>query len=201
LRPPPQLVVFVISPGSTAGDAAALVRGFEALAAWAGARRAGGGSSGSCAAAAPSAEQAGGEPGGQQPNGKSSVDGSSEPSSSGSGSGSTDTSSAPSNSGIDRGGLTPRAAFFAPTECVPLAAAAGRLCAELLCPYPPGVPLLFPGERVTAAAVAELRTTLACGGVVVGASDGALGTLLVVADEGGGGSGGGGVRAESRGGL
>ena len=36
-------------------------------------------------------------------------------------------------------------------ERLPLAAAAGRLAAEPLCPYPPGIPLLIPGERIDAA--------------------------------------------------
>jgi len=39
-------------------------------------------------------------------------------------------------------------AWRAPAELVPLAAAAGRLAAEPLCPYPPGIPLLIPGERI-----------------------------------------------------
>lgn len=78
--------------------------------------------------------------------------------------------------------LTPREAFFAATERVPLAAAAGRVCAELLCPYPPGVPLLFPGEVISGAAVTALLGTLSSGGAVVGASDSTLDTVLVVAD-------------------
>ena len=41
-------------------------------------------------------------------------------------------------------------AWRAPQERVPLAAAAGRLAAEPLCPYPPGIPLLIPGERIDA---------------------------------------------------
>ncbi len=40
------------------------------------------------------------------------------------------------------------AAAAAPATAVPLAAAAGRISAEYLWAYPPGVPLLAPGERV-----------------------------------------------------
>jgi lysine decarboxylase len=40
------------------------------------------------------------------------------------------------------------AAWRAPAEAVPLAAAVGRIAAEPLCPYPPGIPLLVPGERI-----------------------------------------------------
>ena len=47
-------------------------------------------------------------------------------------------------------------AWRAPAETVPLAEAAGRLAAEPLCPYPPGIPLLIPGERLDALRVAWL---------------------------------------------
>jgi lysine decarboxylase len=42
-------------------------------------------------------------------------------------------------------------------EAVPLAAAAGRIAAEPLCPYPPGIPLLVPGERIDSARAAWLQ--------------------------------------------
>ena len=76
--------------------------------------------------------------------------------------------------------LSPRDAFFAATQRVPLQNSVGRACAELLCPYPPGVPLLFPGELVTAQAVEALQATRAAGGAVVGASDTSLATVLVI---------------------
>ncbi|SBO42903.1 lysine decarboxylase [Cyanobium sp. NIES-981] len=49
------------------------------------------------------------------------------------------------------------AAWRAPSQAVPLAAAAGRIAAEPLCPYPPGIPLLIPGERLDAARAAWLQ--------------------------------------------
>ncbi len=39
-------------------------------------------------------------------------------------------------------------AWRAASEAVPLVAAAGRIAAEPICPYPPGIPLLIPGERI-----------------------------------------------------
>ena len=45
--------------------------------------------------------------------------------------------------------VPPREAFFAPRERLPLRRALGRTSAELVAPYPPGVPVLAPGERVT----------------------------------------------------
>jgi len=47
-------------------------------------------------------------------------------------------------------------AWRAPAEAVPLAEAAGRIAAEPLCPYPPGIPLLIPGERIDPARAAWL---------------------------------------------
>jgi lysine decarboxylase len=47
-------------------------------------------------------------------------------------------------------------AWRSPSEAVPLAAAAGRIAAEPLCPYPPGIPLLIPGERIDAPRAAWL---------------------------------------------
>ncbi len=49
------------------------------------------------------------------------------------------------------------AAWRAPFETIPLGAAAGRLAAEPLCPYPPGIPLLIPGERIDGARAAWLE--------------------------------------------
>jgi lysine decarboxylase len=77
--------------------------------------------------------------------------------------------------------LPPRDAFFAPHETVPAGAAAGRISAELVAPYPPGVPVLAPGELVTAEIVAALRAVLADGGRVAYAADPTLATVQVVA--------------------
>ena len=56
----------------------------------------------------------------------------------------------------------------------------GRTSAELLCPYPPGVPVLFPGETISAAALDQIQRALEVGGTVTGASDPSLSTVLVV---------------------
>jgi arginine/lysine/ornithine decarboxylase len=75
--------------------------------------------------------------------------------------------------------LTPREAFFAVDESVPLTASTGRVCAEAITPYPPGIPLVMPGERLTAEAVALLRA-LAAAGSPISASDPSLQHVLVV---------------------
>ena len=76
---------------------------------------------------------------------------------------------------------TPRAAFFAPRERVATADAVGRVCAELVAPYPPGVPVLAPGEVVTAQALEVLGSARAAGSRIAYAADPALRTLDVVA--------------------
>lgn len=78
--------------------------------------------------------------------------------------------------------LSPRQALQTGSEAVPAGAAAGRVGAELLCPYPPGVPAIYPGERVTPAALARLRAVLAGGGRVTGAADPSLDTLRVICE-------------------
>ncbi|MEU6239347.1 ornithine decarboxylase, partial [Kitasatospora sp. NPDC047058] len=77
--------------------------------------------------------------------------------------------------------LTPREAFFAATEPVPVARAAGRIAAEILTPYPPGIPVALPGERLDRPVVEYLRSGVAAGMVVPDAADGSLETLRVTA--------------------
>lgn len=76
--------------------------------------------------------------------------------------------------------LTPREAFFAPAATVPTAQAVGRVSAELVAPYPPGVPVLAPGEEVTEEVLAALRTASGSGSRIAYAADPSLATLRVV---------------------
>jgi lysine decarboxylase len=77
--------------------------------------------------------------------------------------------------------MTPRDAFFADHATVDAAAAAGRVCAEVVAPYPPGVPVLVPGEVVTAEVMRSLRAMRAAGTRLAYAADPTLQTLQVVA--------------------
>lgn len=77
---------------------------------------------------------------------------------------------------------SPREAFLAPKTAQPLEQTVGRVSAELVCPYPPGIPILVPGERITAAAVDRLHCIQKAGGVISGCVDPALRTVLVVQD-------------------
>ncbi len=77
--------------------------------------------------------------------------------------------------------ITPRDAFFAPVRAAPLADAVAAVAAEAVVPYPPGIPVLTPGEVVSADTAAYLRAVVAAGAHVRGAADPALPTLRVVA--------------------
>ena len=76
--------------------------------------------------------------------------------------------------------IAPREAFFAPNETVAADAAVGRISAELVAPYPPGIPVLAPGEMITGDALAALRTAKAQGGRIAYAADPALATFQVI---------------------
>lgn len=78
-------------------------------------------------------------------------------------------------------GCSPREAFFAPRRTVPLARAQGRVSAELVAPYPPGVPVLAPGERVTQGVLTALADARASGVRIAYAADPTLATLQVLA--------------------
>jgi lysine decarboxylase len=77
--------------------------------------------------------------------------------------------------------ITPREAYFRSHSTVDAATAVGRISAELVAPYPPGVPVLVPGEIVTSEALAALREAQATGTRIAYAADPTLATLQVVA--------------------
>jgi arginine decarboxylase len=78
--------------------------------------------------------------------------------------------------------MPPRQAFLGPQEPVPLADAAGRLAAESLAAYPPGIPNVLPGERLTHETVDYIREVVEHGGWVRGAVDRSLRTIRVVVE-------------------
>jgi arginine decarboxylase len=78
--------------------------------------------------------------------------------------------------------LAPRDAFLGPQEVVPFDAGEGRIAAESLAAYPPGVPNVLPGERLTGPTLDYIADSLAHGGLVRGASDRSLKTIRVVSE-------------------
>ncbi|QRP50868.1 aminotransferase class I/II-fold pyridoxal phosphate-dependent enzyme [Amycolatopsis sp. FDAARGOS 1241] len=77
--------------------------------------------------------------------------------------------------------LLPRDAFFGPTEDVEPGQAVGRIAAEMISPYPPGVPAVLPGERITRTVLDYLLSGLDAGMYVPDPADVRLRTLRVVA--------------------
>jgi arginine/lysine/ornithine decarboxylase len=78
--------------------------------------------------------------------------------------------------------LLPRDAFFGRVQQVPVGEAAGRIAAEIVSPYPPGVPVLAPGERISQDAIDYLTSGVAAGMLIPDAADPKMTTLRVVAE-------------------
>ena len=78
---------------------------------------------------------------------------------------------------IVRADLSPRKTFYLPSEVVALEKSIGRICAEEITFYPPGIPLLMPGEKISAQVVKLIRQSR---GRVIGASDKTLSTIKVI---------------------
>ena len=77
-------------------------------------------------------------------------------------------------------GISLREAFFADTELVKAGDAIGRISADLIAPYPPGVAVVAPGEVLTEQIVHGLAETKAAGVRIAYASDPTLETYRVV---------------------
>jgi arginine decarboxylase len=78
--------------------------------------------------------------------------------------------------------MTPREAFLGAQEVVPVEEAVGRIAAESLASYPPGIPNVLPGERITPATWDYIQAILAHGGSLRGASDRTLRTARVAVE-------------------
>jgi arginine decarboxylase len=76
--------------------------------------------------------------------------------------------------------MRPRDAFFAAAEQVEASHAIGRIAAELVTPYPPGVPVLAPGEVISAQAVKFLQTGVKAGMLISEAADPEMSSFRVV---------------------
>ncbi|HET9073031.1 MAG TPA: DegT/DnrJ/EryC1/StrS family aminotransferase [Solirubrobacteraceae bacterium] len=87
-------------------------------------------------------------------------------------------------SGVGEAITAPREAFLGASEAVDVEAAVGRVSTESIAGYPPGIPTLLPGERVTAEVVDYLRALVVAGARLHGAADPSFGTLRVLVDAG-----------------
>ena len=66
------------------------------------------------------------------------------------------------------------------TEFVKFRESQGRICAETLTPYPPGIPVISPGEEITQEIIDYLRLELKAGVRIQGPYDDELRVIRVV---------------------
>ena len=76
--------------------------------------------------------------------------------------------------------LSPQEAFYANAEHIPFDSSVGRIAAESIMCYPPGIPVLAPGEKITEEVLDYLRYAQEKGCQITGAEDSSLKTLKVV---------------------
>ncbi|MFN2461164.1 MAG: aminotransferase class I/II-fold pyridoxal phosphate-dependent enzyme [Candidatus Velthaea sp.] len=76
--------------------------------------------------------------------------------------------------------LLPREAFLANTEIIPFKKSAGRICAEVITPYPPGIPVISPGEEITPEIIDYLDLEKKAGVRMQGPFDSDLRSIRVV---------------------
>ncbi len=79
--------------------------------------------------------------------------------------------------------VPPREAFLGKAEQVAVDNAAGRISCESIASYPPGVPALLPGERISVDTIEYLRALADSGARLHGASDPAFRTINVLIEE------------------
>ncbi|NJN24062.1 MAG: aminotransferase class I/II-fold pyridoxal phosphate-dependent enzyme [Acaryochloridaceae cyanobacterium RL_2_7] len=66
--------------------------------------------------------------------------------------------------------ISPRQAYYSPSKSLDRQSAIGQICKHIICPYPPGIPLLFPGEEISQQAVQTLNALEAYGCQIIGCS-------------------------------
>ena len=76
--------------------------------------------------------------------------------------------------------VSPQEAFYAPHHSLPLDQTAGRVCSEFVMCYPPGIPILAPGERVTQPIIQYIRYAKEKGCSMTGPEDAEIEFLNVL---------------------
>lgn len=66
---------------------------------------------------------------------------------------------------------SPQEAFYAHKESLPLEESRGRICSEFVMCYPPGIPILAPGEEITGAVIRYIKYAKEKGCFMTGAED------------------------------
>lgn len=76
--------------------------------------------------------------------------------------------------------LSPREAFYSETELLPIDQTVGRICAEFIMVYPPGIPIFIPGEIITKDNLTYIHENIEAGLPVQGPEDESLQNLRVI---------------------
>jgi len=76
--------------------------------------------------------------------------------------------------------VSPRDAFYSDTEVVPFKESAGKIMAEFIMIYPPGIPVLMPGEEITEENITYILEHLEAGLPVQGTEDPTLAMVRVL---------------------
>ena len=78
---------------------------------------------------------------------------------------------------------TPQEAFYAEKESLPLTQTQGRICSEFVMCYPPGIPILAPGEEITREILEYIRYAKKKGCTMTGPEDPNIERLNVLKEE------------------
>ncbi|KQL36599.1 MULTISPECIES: aminotransferase class I/II-fold pyridoxal phosphate-dependent enzyme [Bacillaceae] len=79
--------------------------------------------------------------------------------------------------------MSPRDAFYAKTESIPLVKASGRISAEFVMVYPPGIPIFIPGEIITQGNIDYIQMNIEAGLPVQGPEDDTLEMIHVIREQ------------------
>ena len=82
--------------------------------------------------------------------------------------------------------MTPQESFYAPKEQLPIQEAEGRICSEFVMCYPPGIPILAPGEEITDEIIEYILYAKEKGCSMTGPEDEKIEKLNVVTEKKGG---------------
>ena len=76
--------------------------------------------------------------------------------------------------------MTPRQAYFSEREEISWKDSIGRISAEMIAPYPPGIPVIYPGERISKEVWNYLESFRKSGRHIHGSRDGKLESIRVI---------------------
>ena len=79
--------------------------------------------------------------------------------------------------------MSPQEAFYAETISVPIGSSAGCICSEFVMCYPPGIPILAPGEKITEDILEYIKYAKEKGCSMTGPEDERIGRLNVLREE------------------